>query len=159
MSTRSQPEGGASRPDASRPYPLAPVRRPRRGTVGAVHARSDAQPRFGVTTWLTLETVADRAGLHPELVRRFAALSLLDTSRDAAGTLWFPSDTPATIARIQRLRAGLCLNYAAIGLVLDLLDRIDALEAALGGSTAPRVRSALEASQEAGNARSGRLWT
>ncbi|MBL7497576.1 hypothetical protein I6A84_02890 [Frankia sp. CNm7] len=152
MSTRSQPEGGASRPDASRRYPLAPVRRPRRGTVGA---RSEAQPRFGVATWLTLETVADQAGLHPELVRRFAALSLLDTSRDAAGTLWFPPDTPATIARIQRLRAGLCLNYAAIGLVLDLLDRIDALESALGGSTAPRVRSALEAS----NARSGRLWT
>ncbi|OHV28157.1 MULTISPECIES: chaperone modulator CbpM [Pseudofrankia] len=155
MSTRSQPQGGASRPEASRRYPLTPVRRPRRGTVGA---RSEA-PRFGVATWLTLETVADRAGLHPELVRRFAALSLLDTSRDAAGTLWFPPDTPATIARIQRLRAGLCLNYAAIGLVLDLLDRIDALESALGGSTAPRVRSALEASREASNARSGRLWT
>jgi hypothetical protein len=123
-----------------------------------VGASSDARPRFGVASWITLETVADRAGLHPELVRRFAALSLLDTSRDAAGTLWFPPDTPATIARIQRLRAGLCLNYAAIGLVLDLLDRIDALEAALGGSTAPRVRSALEASQEASNARSGRPW-
>jgi len=156
MGTRSQPEGGASRLDAARRYPLASVRRPRRGTVGA---RSEAQPRFGVATWLTLETVADRAGLHPELVRQFAALSLLETSRDAAGTLWFPPDTPATIARIQRLRAGLCLNYAAIGLVLDLLDRIDALEAALGGGMAPRVRSALEASQEASNARSGRLWT
>lgn len=152
MNTRSRPEGGASRPDASRRYPLAPVRRARRVTVGP---RNEAQPRFGVATWLTLETVADRAGLHPELVRRFAALSLLDTSRDAAGTLWFSPDTPATIARIQRLRAGLCLNYAAIGLVLDLLDRIDALEAALGGSTSPRVRSALEAS----NARSGRPWT
>jgi len=156
MGTRSQLEGGASRPDAARRYPLAPVRRPRRGTVGA---GSDARPRFGVTTWLTLETVADRAGLHPELVRRFAALGLLDTSRDAAGTLWFPPDAPATIARIQRLRAGLCLNYAAIGLVLDLLDRIDALETALGGSTAPRVRSALEASQKASQARSGRPWT
>ncbi|MEA2484637.1 MAG: chaperone modulatory protein CbpM, partial [Thermoleophilaceae bacterium] len=28
----------------------------------------------------------------------------------------------------QRLRTGLGLNYAAIGLVLDLLDRIDELE-------------------------------
>ncbi|ADP84428.1 chaperone modulator CbpM [Pseudofrankia inefficax] len=152
MSTRCQPESGGSRPDASRRYPLALVRRPRRGTVSA---RSQAQPRFGVANWLTLETVADRAGLHPELVRQFATLSLLDTSRDAAGTLWFPPDAPATIARIRRLRAGLGLNYAAIGLVLDLLDRIDALEAALGGSTSPRVRSVLEAS----NARSGRLWT
>jgi hypothetical protein len=34
----------------------------------------------------------------------------------------------AVIARVQRLRTGLGLNYAAIGLVLDLLDRIDELE-------------------------------
>jgi hypothetical protein len=34
----------------------------------------------------------------------------------------------AVVARIQRLRNGLGLNYAAIGLVLDLLDRIEELE-------------------------------
>jgi hypothetical protein len=154
MNIRSPADGRASRPrpDASRRYPLAPVRRPRGGAAGEL---GEARPRFDVAGWLSLETVADRAGLHPELVRRFAALSLLDAARDAAGALWFPPDTPATIARIQRLRAGLCLNYAAIGLVLDLLDRIDALEAALGGSAAARVRWALEAS----NARSGRPWT
>jgi hypothetical protein len=88
--------------------------------------------------WLSLETVAGNTGLHPELVRRFVALSLLDTSRDASGALWFPPGTPARIARIQRLRAGLGLNYAAIGLVLDLLDRIDTLEAALRGSSSNR---------------------
>ena len=32
------------------------------------------------------------------------------------------------MARIQRLRSGLGLNYAALGLVLDLLDRIAELE-------------------------------
>jgi hypothetical protein len=32
---------------------------------------------------------------------------------------------------MQRLRTGLALNYAAMGLVLDLLDRIDSLEEAL----------------------------
>ena len=32
---------------------------------------------------------------------------------------------------MQRLRAGFALNYAALGLVTDLLDRITALEAAL----------------------------
>jgi hypothetical protein len=35
-----------------------------------------------------------------------------------------------TVARIQRLRSGLGLNYAAIGLVLDLLDHIEELESA-----------------------------
>jgi chaperone modulatory protein CbpM len=34
------------------------------------------------------------------------------------------------IARVQRLRTGFSLNYAAVGLVCDLLDRIAALEAA-----------------------------
>jgi hypothetical protein len=36
--------------------------------------------------------------------------------------------TVARVARIQRLHDALPLNYAAIGLVLDLLDRIDVLE-------------------------------
>ena len=42
------------------------------------------------------------------------------------------------MARVQRLRAGFALNYAAIGLVTDLLDRIAVLEAALRRRPAPR---------------------
>lgn len=85
---------------------------------------------------LSLDTVARRSGLHPELVRRFVALGLVDADRDAHGELWFDRTAPARLARIQRLRGGLCLNYAAIGLVLDLLDRISLLEAALRRSGA-----------------------
>ncbi|GAA4982394.1 hypothetical protein GCM10025734_03640 [Kitasatospora paranensis] len=59
------------------------------------------------------------------------ALGLVDTERDARGRLWFRAGAPSAIARVQRLRAGLCLNYAAVGVVMDLLDRIDRLEAAL----------------------------
>lgn len=89
---------------------------------------------------LPLERFARRAGLHPELVRRFVALGLLAARRDAAGQLWLDPAELATVARIQRLRAGLQLNYAAIGLVLDLLDRIDDLEAALrAGGAGVRV--------------------
>ena len=87
---------------------------------------------------LSLNTTAARAGLHPDLVRRFVALSLLEASRDADGTLWFTETAPVVLARIQRLRAGLSLNYAAIGLVLDLLDRIDRMETAL--RTRPTAR-------------------
>ncbi|MET7746104.1 chaperone modulator CbpM [Streptomyces sp. NPDC005385] len=82
---------------------------------------------------LTLDAVARRSGLHPDLVRRFVALGLVDAERDAAGRLVFDLTAPAVLARIQRLRTGLCLNYASIGLVLDLLDRISLLEAALRG--------------------------
>ncbi len=80
---------------------------------------------------LSVDSVAQRSGLPPELVRRFAALGMVDARRDPLGRLRFRDDAPAVIARAQRLRSGLSLNYAAIGLVLDLLDRIDHLETAL----------------------------
>jgi DNA-binding transcriptional MerR regulator len=78
---------------------------------------------------LSLDAIADRTGLHPQLIRRFVAMSLIPAATDSSGRLWFAPETVATVARIQRLRAGLSLNYSAIGLVLDLLDRIDVLEA------------------------------
>jgi chaperone modulatory protein CbpM len=86
---------------------------------------------------LRLDVVAQRCGLHPDLVRRFVALSLVDASRDAAGELWFPPTAPATIGQIQRLRARLGLNYAGVGVVIDLLSRIRELEIALGSRSTP----------------------
>ncbi len=80
---------------------------------------------------LDLGTFAAAAGLHPDLVRRLVALGMLEASCDACGDWWFAPGQLAVVARIQRLRAGLSLNYAAVGLVLDLLDRITELEAAL----------------------------
>ena len=77
---------------------------------------------------LGLDAFARRTGVHPEMVRRFVALGLLPCRRDVHGELWFEPSAQAAVARIQRLRVGLGLNYAAIGLVLDLLDRIEELE-------------------------------
>jgi chaperone modulatory protein CbpM len=86
---------------------------------------------------LRLESFARQAGVHPELVRRFVALGLVEAVRDDAGQLWLPLGELSKVARIQRLRAGLALNYASIGLVIDLLDRIDELEAALRAGSLP----------------------
>jgi chaperone modulatory protein CbpM len=80
---------------------------------------------------LNLEAFARATGTHPDLVRRLVALGILDADRDAAGELWFTRSQVAVMGRIQRLRAGFGLNYAAVGLVTDLLDRIAALETAL----------------------------
>ncbi|MCO6008165.1 chaperone modulator CbpM [Actinoallomurus purpureus] len=77
-----------------------------------------------------LETFARAAWVHPELVRRLVVLGILDAERDASGALWLARDQFAVLARVQRLRADFSLNYAALGLVCDLLDRIAALEAA-----------------------------
>jgi len=80
---------------------------------------------------LDLDTFAHRSGLHPDTVRRFVALGLLPCQRNPRGQLRFDASALRVVARVQRLRVGLGLNYAAIGLVLDLLDRIEELESGL----------------------------
>ncbi len=89
---------------------------------------------------LSLEAFARATGAHPELIRKLVALGLLDADRDAAGELWFAPSQVAAMGRVQRLRAGFALNYAAVGLVIDLLDRISDLEAALRSSSQPGGR-------------------
>jgi DNA-binding transcriptional MerR regulator len=89
---------------------------------------------------VSLERFAARSGLHPDLVRRFVALGLIEPDTDASGKLWFRPSDVHTIARIERLRVGLSLNYAAIGLVMDLLDEIEELHAQTT-TTAPPIDS------------------
>jgi hypothetical protein len=78
---------------------------------------------------LDLDAFARAVGMHPELVRRLVALGLIEAMRDVSGSLWFAPAQVAAVARLQRLRAGFALNYAALGLVADLLDRVARLEA------------------------------
>jgi hypothetical protein len=106
---------------------------------------------------LDLQSFAAAAGLHPEFVLRLVSLGLIEASpvaspsgrpggrpgpgpgqgprpgsvQGATGELWFSPAQIAVAARIQRLRSGLALNYAALGLVMDLLDRVTELESAL----------------------------
>ena len=86
---------------------------------------------------LSLEDLARASGAHPELISKLVILGVIETEGDRGGPgggLWFSSAQVAEMARIQRLRAGFALNYAALGLVTDLLDRIAELEAALRGA-------------------------
>jgi hypothetical protein len=80
---------------------------------------------------LDLETFSRAVGLHPDLVARLVRLGLLDAEIRVDHQLQFAPGQMTRAFRIQRLRAGLPLNYAALGLVMDLLDRIDQLEATL----------------------------
>jgi chaperone modulatory protein CbpM len=80
---------------------------------------------------LDVQAFAAASGLHPEMVHRLVALGLLEPVRDPTGDLWFPPAQLVAAARIQRLRAGFSLNYAALGLVIELLDRVAALESQL----------------------------
>jgi len=86
---------------------------------------------------LSLDDFAAMTGLHPDLIRRLVALGVIDAARDSAGELWFPRGQVAAVGRVQRLRAGFPLNYGAVALVTDLLDRIAVLETALRGARRP----------------------
>jgi chaperone modulatory protein CbpM len=94
-----------------------------------VHYLAERRPPLAATQRrLSRDEFCRRSGLHPELLRRFVALGLIQAVRDPAGELRFPLGQLADVARIERLRRGLGLNYAAIGLVCELLDRIQELE-------------------------------
>jgi chaperone modulatory protein CbpM len=92
---------------------------------------------------LTVTQFATATGLDPHEVARLVALGLLDTVRGPAGPL-LPMAQLARAGRIIRLRAGLGLNYTAVGVVLDLLERIEGLEAALRASGRGRPRGTTE---------------
>jgi DNA-binding transcriptional MerR regulator len=78
---------------------------------------------------LSLDEVAARCHLHPSLLKRFVTLGLIDPVEASADL--FQPDVILRLQRILRLRRDLGINYNAAGLVLDLLERIDALETEL----------------------------
>ena len=77
---------------------------------------------------LALEVLAREAGLHPELVRRFVALGLVEPAGGSVHAPLFWRDAAARLSRAARLRRDLGLNYAGAVLACELLERIDALE-------------------------------
>jgi chaperone modulatory protein CbpM len=79
---------------------------------------------------LDLESFGRATCTHPDTVRKLVVLGLVDAERDAYGALWFRPDQIAQVGRIRRLREAFALNYASVGLVCHLLDRIAVLESA-----------------------------
>lgn len=84
----------------------------------------------GISPYLTAREVACRCGVHPELIDRFIRLGLIDaTDRDADGEALFQHEVLAIVRRILRIRNQLGVNYAGVGVVLELMARIESLEA------------------------------
>jgi DNA-binding transcriptional MerR regulator len=82
------------------------------------------------TSYLRLSELAYHCGVQPELIELFRRLGLIDSvERDASGEYVFFADDVLTVRKILRLRNDLGVNYAGIGLVLDLMARIEGLEA------------------------------
>jgi DNA-binding transcriptional MerR regulator len=79
-----------------------------------------------------LIVVARQAGVKLVHVRRYLEFGLLQPHPTAAGkTPRFDPTSAARVARAERLRRDLGLNYAGAVVVCELLDRIRELEALL----------------------------
>jgi len=94
-----------------------------------VHYRYESRPAS--TNLLTSEELARLARLHPEMVKRLVEWGLV-VPEQSEPELLFQETVVPRIWRIMRLRKDLGINWAGLGVVLDLLDRIDELEREIG---------------------------
>jgi MerR HTH family regulatory protein len=76
-----------------------------------------------------LAIVAQRAGVRVTLVRRYLEFGLFEAHPASGETPRYDPGSAARVARAERLRCDLGLNYAGAVLVCELLDRIRELEA------------------------------
>ncbi|UCE51487.1 MAG: MerR family transcriptional regulator [Desulfobacterales bacterium] len=81
--------------------------------------------------YLRMSDLAIRCQVHPGLIDHFVSLGLVDPhARDQQAGEWlFDGEAVKIIEKILRLRNDLGINYSGIGVVLDLLGRIEELEA------------------------------
>lgn len=77
---------------------------------------------------LTLEALAEAAGLHPGLVERFVAYGLLEPIAVEERVVWFDLIAVRRLRTIRRLREDLGINLPGVSVVLDLLGRIESLQ-------------------------------
>ena len=76
---------------------------------------------------LTIQELAFLAGTTPEIIGQLADLDLITPSGRSA-TILFKVETVRTVRKILRMRRQMQLDFDSMGLIFDLLDRIDALE-------------------------------
>jgi DNA-binding transcriptional MerR regulator len=77
---------------------------------------------------LTLEALADAAGCHPGLVEQFIAYGLFGPVGEEGRAVWFDVRAVRRLRTIRRLREDLGINLPGVAAVLDLLERVDALQ-------------------------------
>jgi DNA-binding transcriptional MerR regulator len=77
---------------------------------------------------LTLDSLAKQAGLHPFLVEQFVALGIVEPSGRHGTTQLFDASAVVRLRTIIRLRRSLGVNCAGAAVILDLVDKVRALQ-------------------------------
>ena len=76
---------------------------------------------------LSLNELASRAGVHPDIVRGFIKFGLIEPTDESGAEILFNAEAVHRTCVIQRLRRDLGVNLAGAGVILDLLDRLNAI--------------------------------
>jgi DNA-binding transcriptional MerR regulator len=77
---------------------------------------------------LTLEAAAARVGLHPVLVERFVEFGLVEPAERTGAELRLDAACLPRLVAISRLRTDLGVNLHGVAVILDLVDRLAAVE-------------------------------
>jgi MerR family transcriptional regulator/heat shock protein HspR len=81
--------------------------------------------------YVTIETAAARVGLHPVLVERFVEFGLLEPAEGTGDGMRFDAAGLRRLLAISRLRSDLGVNLPGVAVILDLVERLVALECEL----------------------------
>jgi DNA-binding transcriptional MerR regulator len=85
-------------------------------------------PRHTARQHLTLEAAAARVGLHPVLVERFVEFGLVEPTERTGAEIRLDAACLPRLVAISRLRTDLGVNLQGVAVILDLVDRLAALE-------------------------------
>jgi chaperone modulatory protein CbpM len=77
---------------------------------------------------LTLDDLAVHANVHPELVLQFVEFGLIIPAKQNEDELLFNPAAAPRLRTIVRLRQSLGINLPGISVVLDLLDKLTAVQ-------------------------------
>lgn len=77
---------------------------------------------------LTASEIAQLCDCHPDLIEKLWRFGVIDEISPEGASPRFAASAVSRIRKAQRLRHDLGVGYDAMGLILDLLDRIESLE-------------------------------
>ena len=83
---------------------------------------------YDPTQRISLESLAETAGVHEELIYRFMDYGLLEPAEQRESLVLFEVSAVTRLRAIQRLRHDLGVNLPGIGVILELLERNRRLE-------------------------------
>src|ERR1700722_3302649 len=96
-----------------------------------------ADQTCALTVWrtehslLTLEDLANAAGLHPELVDTFFRYRLVEPTMHTGSCPLFSTSSVERLRRILRVRHDLGVNLAGVAVILQMMEQIEDLQAEL----------------------------